>query len=298
MTVERRAPRFLPLMFAMMLSASASIAQPASGPASPMNAPPITAQSGVAPPVVPIIPGGATRATGDSQREEYVIGPEDVVEVEVVGQPDHSRARVYTDGTIQVNLIGRINASGRTPKQLGAEIGSALRAGGYYANPIVNVEVVGFSSRYVTVLGAFGSPGLVPINRPYRLSEILARVGGVREGAADYIIVRPETGPEMRYNIEKLAAGESSEDPMVVPGDKIFSPIAELIYLTGQVKSPGTYPFKTNMTIAQLIARGGGLTDSGTDKHVKVTRDGKKLKLEPTDKVQPGDVLVVSERLF
>ena len=54
--------------------------------------------------------------TGDSnqrdvQKDEYVIGPEDVVEVEVVGQPDHSRARVYTDGTIQVNLVGRIMAS-------------------------------------------------------------------------------------------------------------------------------------------------------------------------------------------
>lgn len=247
-------------------------------------------------PAAPTAPAGGKQ--GDTSKEEYIIGPEDVVEVEVVGQPDRSRARVYTDGTIQLNLAGRIAAAGKTPRQLGTDIAAALKTGGYYADPVVNVEVVGFSSRYVTVLGAVGSPGLVPINRPYRLSEVLARVGGVREGAADYIIVRPETGPEKRYNVDKLASGDSSEDPMVAAGDKIFAPTAELFYLTGQVKSPGTYPIKTGMTIAQAIARGGGLTDSGTDKHVKVTRGGKVIKLEPGDKVLPGDVLLINERLF
>jgi polysaccharide export outer membrane protein len=74
--------------------------------------------------------------------------------------------------------------------------------------------------------------------------------------------------------------------------------MAGIIYLTGQVKSPGTYPIKSDMTIAQAIARGGGLTDSGTDKHVKVTRGGKTLKLEPTAKVEAGDVITVAERLF
>ena len=247
-----------------------------------------------------VVPQGA-RPGADAaavRKEEYIIGPEDVVEVEVVGQPDRTRARVYTDGTIQVNLAGQIAAAGKTPRQLGADIAAALKAGGFYANPVVNVEVVGFSSRYVTVLGAVGSPGLVPINRPYRLSEILARVGGVREGAADYLIVRPETGPEKRYLVEKLASGTSDEDPMVSPGDKIFSPQAEVFYITGQVKSPGTYPIKTDLTIAQAIARGGGLTDSGTDKHVKVTRGGKVVKLDPNAKVMPGDVLDIAERLF
>ena len=251
------------------------------------------------PPVTPVAAAPAADSKQvEAQKDEYVIGPEDVVEVEVVGQPDHSRARVYTDGTIQVNLAGRVMAAGKTPRQLGTEVAAILKAGGYYANPAVNVEVVGFSSRYVTVLGAVGSPGLVPINRPYRLSEVVARVGGVREGAADFLIIRPETGPERRYNVEKIASGDSSQDPMVVAGDKIFAPTAEIIYVTGQVKSPGTYPIKTDMTIAQAIARSGGLTDSGTDKRVKVTRGGKTLKLEPSAKVEPGDVLLINEKLF
>jgi polysaccharide export outer membrane protein len=150
----------------------------------------------------------------------------------------------------------------------------------------------------VTVLGAVGQPGLVPINRRYHLSEILARVGGVREGAADYVVVRPENGPEKRYVVERLASGAADDDPFVAPGDKIFSPAAEVFYIAGQVKAPGSYPFRADMTIAQAIARAGGLSDSGSEKHVKVKRAGKEMKLEADATILPGDVLTVPERLF
>lgn len=248
-----------------------------------------------APPVAPL--AGATQERSDAAGE-YVLGPEDVVEIEVVGQPDKARAKVYTDGTVQLNLIGKIDVTGKTPRELGVTIANELKKGGFYANPVVNVEVANYASRYVTVLGAVGSPGLVPINRQYRLSEILARVGGVQDSGADYVVVRPENGPERRYFIEELATGDSSDDPYVAPGDKIFSPVADVFYISGQVNSPGTYPVKRDLTVAQAIARGGGLTQSGSDRKVSVTRGGKKIKLDSSAKVEAGDVVVIGERLF
>jgi polysaccharide export outer membrane protein len=269
---------------------------------------PAAAPSTVAPPVKPLGPGDATgaparsaeRAAADktAASQEYLLGPEDVVEIEVLGTNDKTRARIYTDGTLQANLIGKISGAGRTPRELGADIAKALKAGGYYADPVVNVEVTNYASRYVTVLGAVGNPGLVPINRPYRLSEIMARVGGVREGAADYVVVHPEQGEEKHYNVDKLSSGGPDDDPFVAPGDKIFSPTAELFYIQGQVHGPGAYPVRTDMTVGQAIARAGGLTDSGNDKSIKVRRGGKDLKLNTSAKVEPGDVLTVSERLF
>jgi polysaccharide export outer membrane protein len=241
-------------------------------------------------------PAAGTTAGGSSA--EYVLGPEDVIEVEVVGQPDKLRARVYTDGTIQLNLVGKITAAGKTPRELGAEIVAILKSGGFYANPVVNVEVSNYASRYVTVLGAVASPSLVPINRAYRLSEILARVGGVQATAADFLIVRPETGPEKRYLIADLATGDATKDPFVVPGDKIFSPVAEVFYISGQVNAPGSFPVRSDLTVRQAIARAGGLTASGSDKKVAVNRGGNKVKLKADDKVEPGDVLVIGERLF
>lgn len=248
-----------------------------------------------APPVTPVAETPAANLRPDA---EYVLGPEDTIEIEIVGRPDKARAKIYADGTIQMALIGKVEASGKTTRTLGAEIAAALKSGGFYANPIVNVEVVNFASRYVTVLGAVATPGLVPIDRPYRLSEILARVGGVRDSGADYLVVRPENGEEQRYSVKLLATGGADEDPYVQPGAKIFSPTADLFYISGQVNSPGTYSLSGEMTLAQAIARGGGLSASGSDRRVQVTRKGVKTKLDLTSKVEAGDVIVVGERLF
>lgn len=253
----------------------------------------------VAPPVTPIKPADATGAPGAyGAAAEYVLGPEDVIEVEVVGQPDRSRARVYTDGTIQLNLVGKLTAAGKTPRELGAEIAQLLKSGGFYADPVINIEVASYASRYVTVLGAVGSPSLVPINRAYRLSEILARVGGPQASAADYMTVSSEGGEPKRYMIKDLATGDVTKDPFVQPGDKIFVPPAEEFYISGQVNAPGRVAMRSDMTVRQAIASAGGLTASGSDKKVEVTRGGKKVKLTGDAKIEPGDVLVVGERLF
>lgn len=251
----------------------------------------------VAPAVTPL-PNAAADQGAAEAGAEYVLGPDDIIEVEVVGQPDKARARVYADGTVQLNLVGKLNATGKTPRQLGEEIANALKSGGYYASPVVNVEVSTYASRYVTVLGAVTTPSLVPMNRRYRLSEILARVGGVQSSAADYLIIRPANGGEKRYLIDELATGDETKDPYVTPGDKIFAPPAELFYVSGQVNAPGAFPLKSGLTVRQAIARAGGLTASGTDKKVTVTREGKKVKLSADDELKPNDVLVVGERLF
>lgn len=259
---------------------------------------PSLASAQVAPSAVPLASSQRV-GTVAGATDEYVLGPEDVIEIEVVGQPDKARARVYTDGTIQMNLVGKLTAAGKTPRELGNEVAAALKAGGFYANPLVNVEIVSYASRYVTVLGAVGSPSLVPVDRVYRLSEILARVGGAQATAADYVSVNSEgESGTRRYLIKDLATGDEAKDPFVKPGDKIFVPVAEEVYVSGQVNTPGRIAMRTNMTIGQAIATAGGLTASGSEKKVEVTRGGKKMKLKADDLVQPGDVLVVGERLF
>jgi polysaccharide export outer membrane protein len=232
--------------------------------------------------------------------QAYILGPEDVVEIEVLGQADFKvRAPIGADGTIKLPYIGSVAAANKTTDQLSSDISQALVAGGYFAHPILSVEIVAYASRYVTVLGDVATPGLVPIDRPYHLSEILARVGGVRADAADYVVLRPQDGPEHHYVISALAMGDAGQDPMVAPGDRIFSPTADLFYISGEVKSPGAYPVSSGMTLRMAIGRGGGLTDIGTDKGVKVTHaDGKVDRPGLNDKIAPGDVIVIGERLF
>ena len=236
---------------------------------------------------------------GDGASAAYILGRDDVIEVGLLGRNDFGgRARVQADGTIQLPFIGKVAAVDRTAAELSDLVRKALQAGGYFADPVVTVEVVGYSSRYVTVLGSVGTPGLVPINRPYRLSDILARVGGVREGAADYLVVRSADGQDRRVLIRDLATGNIDQDPVVKAGDKIYSPTAETYFIYGQVNSSGSYVLTSDMTVRKAIAKGGGLTESGSDKKVEIQRDGKKVKVKLDDPIQAGDVLVIGERLF
>ncbi|WP_293396683.1 polysaccharide biosynthesis/export family protein [Phenylobacterium sp. RIFCSPHIGHO2_01_FULL_69_31] len=244
-------------------------------------------------------PPPAAAGIGDSASSAYVLGRDDVVDVSLVGRSDFGgRARVQADGTIQLPLIGKIQAAERTTAELSETIRKALQTGGFFPDPVVAVEVSGYASRYVTVLGAVGNPGLIPMNRPYRMSEILARVGGVRETAADYITVISANGEEKRLPLQDISSGRAEKDPYVSAGDKIFSPPAPTYFIYGKVNSPGEYPLKSDLTLRMAIAKSGGLQETGSDKKVATTRGGKKVKVKLDDKIEPGDVLVVGERLF
>ena len=92
---------------------------------------------------------GAVTDTG------YVLGPGDVIEVSVLGQPEFTtRGRVRADGTIVLPFVGSTTVAGDTSVSFAKRVGAALKAGGFYASPIPNVEIASYASRYVIVLGA------------------------------------------------------------------------------------------------------------------------------------------------
>lgn len=236
----------------------------------------------------------------DASAQTYILGPSDVIEVSVLSHPDYTtKGRIEDNGTFRLPFIGTVTAANKTTIQLADDIARALAAGGYFNAPIVRVDVSSFASRYVTVLGNVRSPGLIPVDRAYRLSEIIARVGGVTEAGADYVVYRPRTGESRRIKVALLAGGDPNDDPLVTPGDKIYIPEADMLYVSGQVKSPGVFPLKPDMTFRMAVARAGGVTDSGSLKAMTVTRGGKKLSHVSLDaKVEPGDNILIGERLF
>jgi polysaccharide export outer membrane protein len=185
---------------------------------------------------------------------------------------------------------------------LAEDVRAALEKGGYFAQPSVRVEVVGVASRYVTVLGYVGQPGLIPLDRQYHLSEIMARAGGRGGAGSDIVILTHENGKSERFKVADLATAIGDKDPVVTPGDKIYVPAAEneVFYLTGEVKSPGAYPVSTDMTVRMALARAGGVSENGSEGKVRISRKGvdlKGVKLDQT-KVEPGDVITVGGRLF
>lgn len=229
----------------------------------------------------------------------YVLGNGDIVDIAVLGREEFKpRVQIQVDGTVQLPYLHSVAAANLTVLQLREKVAQLLRDGGYYVDPVVSVNVVSYASRYVTVLGEFGSPGLLPVDRSYRVSEILARAGGAKSTAGDDLILRRADGQQFVLPISKVSSGGLAEDPMVQPGDKLFIDAAPTFYIYGQVTAAGSYKVDKAMTVRMALARGGGLTDRGSANRISIFRDGKKLKANLDLVIRGGDTIVVGERFF
>lgn len=73
-------------------------------------------------------------------------------------------------------------------------------------------------------------------------------------------------------------------------------------YILGEVEKPGSYPYVNGMSVINAVAMGGGFTYRAAEEKIFVTRasdpDQKKVRVNIRDKVLPGDVVRVDERLF
>jgi polysaccharide export outer membrane protein len=271
-----------------------------------IGAAPVHAQTktpgSVASPAPAASSGAESAAPAVAVDANFQIGLGDSLVLELVGRKDFdTNAQVSGEGTILVPLVGKIKALGLTTEQLSQAVQDALKKGGYYSDPLVRVSVTGVASRYATVLGDVTTPGLLPLDRAYHLSDIVAKIGAHFNEGSGTVIVTHENGEQAHYNIATIATGAAAGDPLVQPGDKIYVPPAaqETIYCNGQVRTPGGFPLTKNMTIRDLIARCGGVTDMGSDRKLKLFRKNllvKDVKLDT--QLESGDILQIGERLF
>ncbi len=230
----------------------------------------------------------------------YVLGPNDTITVVVYGQNEFNVAtRIKSDGSIVMPLIGRVEAAGKTNITLADEIKRRLEQGNFLKDPIVNVEINEYNSRYVRIAGKVGTPALVPLDRSDRLLDILLRSGWVRDDASPYVTVRRAAdGKDMRINTDELAQGKV-EEVHLQPGDTVYVANAELVYLTGAVARPGAYPLKPGMTVTDLIATAGGVGPTGSNGKVGLRRgNDKERDVDQSTELKEGDVINVKERLF
>lgn len=229
----------------------------------------------------------------------YMFGPNDSLTVIVYGQSEFNvQTRVKPDGSIMMPLIGKVQAQGKTVITLADEITRRLEAGNYLKDPIVNVEINEYNSRYVRVVGKVGNPGLIPLSRSNRLLDVLLLSGWVRQDGAPYVLLKRGDGKEQRIKADDLARGTAG-DITLEPGDTLFVPDAELVYVTGQVSRPGAYPLKPGMTVTELLAAAGGVGPAGSSGKVGLKRGGaKETDADQATVLQPSDIINVRERLF
>jgi protein involved in polysaccharide export with SLBB domain len=88
------------------------------------------------------------------------LGPSDLVQIMVPYCPELSRSfRIGPDGELSLPLLKKpIAAAGMMPVQLQTSIAKALVADQILVNPVVNVSVLAYQSRPVSVVGAVNHP--------------------------------------------------------------------------------------------------------------------------------------------
>jgi polysaccharide export outer membrane protein len=249
---------------------------------------------------------------------DYVIGPQDVLLIQVFDQADlGGKYTVEADGTLGFPLIGRIKAGALTLRGFEDELKRRL-ADGYFRNPQVTVAVEQYRSQRVFVMGEVRQPGPVALTGGMTLIEALARAGSTLSTASGEVaIVRapqgsPDHGPLLpnqdaatevfRASIRELESGALSQNLELRDGDTIFVPRAETVYVFGQVKNPGAYGVQKNMTVLQALSLAGGVNEHGAMNRIQVMRivDGvkKELKVKLTDVVRAEDTIIVPQRFF
>lgn len=239
----------------------------------------------------------------------YQIGPGDVLKIIVFQNPDLTlESRVSESGTISYPMLGQVKVNGLSTAGAEAELASRLREGGFVREPQVNVLVLQFRSRQVSVLGYVNKPGRYPLDQTgMRVSEVIALAGGITPSGADVVVLVSEReGRSVRYEIDlarMFIEGDLAKDMTVQANDLLYVQRAPLFYIYGEVQRPGAYSLEMDMTVAQALAKGGGLTAKGTERRLKLERKSKDGNIEElfpglTDKVRADDLIYVRESLF
>ena len=240
---------------------------------------------------------------------EYRLGSGDVVRVNVFQNPDLTvETRVTEAGIVSYPLLGNVRLGGLTVTAAEKLIADGLRNGNFVKQPQVTLLVLQVRGNQASVLGQVNRPGRYPIEvADMRLTDLLASAGGTAVGGADVVIVtgvRDNQPFRQEVDLPTLfAAGGRDKDIFILNGDSVWVDRQQMVYIYGEVQRPGPMRLERDMTLLQALATGGGLTQRGTEKGIKVHRkdeQGNVRLVDPgmTEKLRNGDVVFVRESLF
>ena len=175
------------------------------------------------------LPSAVSEEPGPSP--DYFIGPLDQLSIFVWRNPELSQTvPVRPDGRISIPLIEDLQASGKTPTQLGQDIQEELKK--FIQDPIVTVIVTGFNGPYnrqVRVIGEAAHPQAIPYRDNMTLMDAMIVVGGLTQYAAGNraTVVRRLDGKETEYRVrlaDLLQYGDVRANAPLLPGDILIIP--------------------------------------------------------------------------
>lgn len=217
----------------------------------------------------------------------YVIGSGDVIEVSIWEAPpaalfgstaldprlgpSTTRATAFpeqmvnVEGFISIPFAGQIQAAGRTPLQIEAEITKKLT--GKANQPQVLVRTIRNNTANVTVVGEVANSLRMPLTaKGERLLDALAAAGGVRQPVNKMTLQVSRAGQVLAMPLETVIR-DPKQNIVLQPGDVVTSMFQPLSFtVLGATGKNEEVNFEAQgISLAQALARAGGLQDARAD---------------------------------
>lgn len=278
--------------------------------------------------------------------EDYRISAGDVIEIKIEDAPELSHNyRVNSSGQIEMQVLGLIEAQQQTTYELGRLITRRLIDEEYLKNPNVQVTIKQYFSQTFIIQGSVRNPGVYQTEGRPSLLTIIGLAGGLTgDHGSTVFILRPIKlqKPEPDYQISSLQDQTADQDQTsnsqtgdpgstpsadyeliqanvnalfkglqnhrLEPGDIVNIPRADIFFVAGEVKAPGSFTLKEGTTLRQAISLAQGMTFSakstkgiifrenptiGTRQEIKVdiraVMDGKKEDIP----IRANDVIII-----
>ncbi|MEA2031087.1 MAG: polysaccharide biosynthesis/export family protein [candidate division Zixibacteria bacterium] len=240
-----------------------------------------------------VITGSSTIA------DEYKVGQGDMLEISFWQDPSlNSQVRINQDGKISIDIVGEIQAAGKTTKQLETDIIRHISRVNKNISQAV-VRVIQFNFQYVFVSGQVNDAGKKTFEEIPGLWSIINEAGGVTEigdlsrvmiihggegdnaGQVEIVNVRNAIATGTLNELPKISRMDTIEiprTPIGLPSAELGQPPRErknIVYVVGAVRQPGPITFEENVDVLEAISIAGGPIEQANLKETKViTKDG------------------------
>lgn len=269
-----------------------------------------------------------------AQEADYHIGARDVLTLTIYAGGEKQQQvdlTVSPGGTINVPLLGNVEAAGLTPGILEKNIYDPL-AMDYFVDPRVTLIIKEYHSLRYYISGAVRNPGLYEMTARTTLMELIAKAGGVtgERGNVAYVLRGADQKGERNLKADDQAGaneplkvdlqnlldkGDMSRNFLLQTGDVVYIPLERSldlaqskIYVEGEVNKPGVYAFQPGLKALNACIMAGGFTKYAAANRARIVRkqgDSQKIiniNLEdvkkgiiPDVKLEPGDLIHIPE---
>lgn len=244
----------------------------------------------------------------------YPLGPGDKLQINVYNVEDMNQTVVVDpNGNVTFPVLDKVSVQGLTVNDLQHHMEQLLAK--FVRDPQVSIQLLEYGSRYVNVLGEVGNPGRIPLKGALRVLDAVSQAGGFTNKSGDVELQRRDASGRMVSRLirqEDLLTDKAQGANLYLRDQDVINVQGvKSVYVSGEVKNPGSFPFNRDMTVLKAVTLAGGFTQWAKKDHVDILRekDGRpavitvdvsrveKGKAEDLA-LEPNDHVVVKERKF